>query len=445
MSRKFWDKNRIFRNTAILLSLVLSIVSVVPVAGATSKKQLQKQKSEAESKLNNAKENVAQLQNEKQEAQEEVDEIDQQLVELLATMDILEDEIEAKKVNVAEAQESYEVAKDVEQEQYKSMKSRIKFLYEHGDVMYMEILMQSQSIADAMNKADYVEKVYDYDRDMLEDYQVAKQEASDTYDRLVNEEAELEGLQLEYKEQQAELENSLSEKKAVVENFDEKLAKARTEAKRYENQVKETNKEIARIAAKEQAEREAREKAEREAKEKAAQATAAAQAKAGQTNPEESQAGEDTKDSSSSSTTPESYDEGSQEGEYKKEEPAPEPAPSSGSGLGGQIASYACKFIGNPYVAGGTSLTNGTDCSGFTMSVYAHFGISIPRTSYSQLSYGKAVSYSEAQPGDIMCYAGHVGIYIGNGMIVHASTPATGIKTTVATYRPILSVRRIVK
>lgn len=405
--------------------------------GSTAQKQLQKKKNEAESKLENANANVSELQSEKQEAQEEVEEIDQQLVELLATMDILEGELEAKKVRVAEAQEEYEAAQAAENEQYEAMKARVKFLYEQGDVMYMEVLMQSQSIADAVNKADYIEKVYDYDREMLEEYQQTKQLAGETYERLVNEEAELEGLQLEYKEQQSELEKTLSEKKAVVENFDEKLEKARAEAKKYENQVKETNKEIARVAAREKAEREAREKAEREAK---AKADAAATAQAAGNPPAQGEEGK----SSSSSTTPTETGEDSQEGEYKPEEPTPS-TPSSGSGLGGQIASYACQFIGNPYVAGGTSLTNGTDCSGFTMSVYKHFGISIPRTSYSQLSYGTAVSYSEAQPGDIMCYAGHVGIYIGNGMIVHASTPATGIKTTVANYRPILSVRRIVK
>ena len=116
----------------------------------------------------------------------------------------------------------------------------------------------------------------------------------------------------------------------------------------------------------------------------------------------------------------------------------------SGSALGKKIATYACQFIGNPYVLGGTSLTNGTDCSGFTQSVYRNFGYSIPRTSTSQRSCGRAVSYAEAQPGDLICYAGHVGIYIGGGMIVHASSAKTGIKVSYATYRSILAVRRVI-
>ena len=118
--------------------------------------------------------------------------------------------------------------------------------------------------------------------------------------------------------------------------------------------------------------------------------------------------------------------------------------PKMGSGTGSDIAQYACQFVGNPYVPGGTSLTNGADCSGFTQSVYRVYGYSLPRNSSSQRSAGREVSYEEAQPGDLICYAGHVAIYLGNGRIVHASSVKTGIKYGYATYKPILSVRRIV-
>src|SRR5699024_6318623 len=97
---------------------------------------------------------------------------------------------------------------------------------------------------------------------------------------------------------------------------------------------------------------------------------------------------------------------------------------SSNSSLGQEIVNYALQFVGNPYVWGGTSLTNGADCSGFVQSVYAHFGISLPRTSESQMYAGTTVSYSEAQPGDLICYGSHIAIYIGNGQIVHASNSA---------------------
>ncbi|MBR5127635.1 MAG: C40 family peptidase [Roseburia sp.] len=113
--------------------------------------------------------------------------------------------------------------------------------------------------------------------------------------------------------------------------------------------------------------------------------------------------------------------------------------------LGQQIADYAMKFIGNPYVYGGTSLTNGADCSGFVQSVYKHFGISLPRHSGDQGKSGRAVDgLSNAKPGDLIWYSGHIGIYIGDGKIVHASNPKNGIIISNATYRKILGIRRIV-
>ncbi len=116
----------------------------------------------------------------------------------------------------------------------------------------------------------------------------------------------------------------------------------------------------------------------------------------------------------------------------------------SGSALGKSVADFACQFVGNPYVWGGTSLTNGADCSGFVMSVYANFGVSLPHSSAADRNVGYAVDgIANAQPGDIICYSGHVAIYIGNGQIVHASTSKTGIIISNATYRSILSIRRI--
>lgn len=107
------------------------------------------------------------------------------------------------------------------------------------------------------------------------------------------------------------------------------------------------------------------------------------------------------------------------------------------------LVNYAKRFLGNPYVYGGTSLTKGTDCSGFVKSVYSHFGVYLPRTSYAMRKVGRSVSYSDIQPGDIVCYSGHVGIYAGNGQIVNAIDESRGIGMSNLRYKRIITIRRI--
>ncbi len=190
----------------------------------------------------------------------------------------------------------------------------------------------------------------------------------------------------------------------------------------------ESKEEEAARLAKEEAERKAA--AEAAAKEEAKKNAASESNKSSKASNEskKSEAVEETADeenSSSDSSSEESY--------------------SAPSGSNGQaVVDYACQFVGNPYVYGGSSLTNGTDCSGFVMSVYAQFGISLPHSSSALRSVGYGVSVDDMQPGDIICYSGHVAIYCGGNTIVHASNPSTGIKyTSPANYKTILAVRRI--
>lgn len=128
------------------------------------------------------------------------------------------------------------------------------------------------------------------------------------------------------------------------------------------------------------------------------------------------------------------------------DEAAGEAAEAAAKSAGQQVAEFAVQFVGNPYRYGGTSLTNGADCSGFVMSVYRNFGISLPHSSSALTAVGRNIgtNLANAVPGDLICYSGHVGIYIGNGKIVHSSTASTGIKISNAAYRSIRSIRRVI-
>ena len=435
------NKNGIRFLTAILSCIMMFLV-VEPVRATTisdlekQKQELEEQKKEADEKkrdeqqrYNEASGKVNSIQSDVDEVAEEIDEIDAALVETLASIELIEEDIAEKEDQIEETTKELEAAIVIEQEQYESMKLRIKFMYEKGDSTYLQILLESQNFSDMVNKVEYVEKLYEYDRKLLLDYQTAREAVEALKEKLEEEMAELEAQEHELEEEKESLEIILAEKQEAYDNYEVQLAQAKQEAAVYKANIKKQNDEIKRLeqeASKKQSEIEAAKQAEEEARR--AQELAL-----------QNEAAQSSSNSSSGSTSGSSSGSSSSGGNYA--------SASSYSGTGSkgqQIANYACQFIGNPYVPGGTSLTEGADCSGFVWRVYKDFGYNVPRTSYSLRSTGTGVSYSEAQPGDIMCYAGHVGIYIGNGQIVHASTQKTGIKITHATYKEILSVRRIV-
>ncbi len=378
-------------------------------AWATSKAE--KEKQEAQKKLEEANQKAKEAESNKSAAQNQVSKLSSDLTALLSDIKILETDMANKEAEIKQAEADYEKAKKEEDKQYAAMKKRIQYMYEKGDTEYLDIFLQVKSMADLLNKAEYVEGIYTYDRKMLVTFQETKQKVADYKSDLEEDKAEMEGMELEYKDQQTQLENLIATKKKEVSNFDSQLAKAKEDAAAYAQTVAKKNEEIRKAKeeeARKKAAEEARKKAEEEAKKKAV-----------------------------SKKTPASNTNNKFTGPSASKS-------SGGTAQGREIADYGLQFVGNPYVFGGTSLTNGTDCSGFVQSIYRHFGYSLPRSSSEQRSAGREVSYSEAQPGDIICYAGHVGIYIGNGQIVHASSPTTGIKTGTATYRTILSVRRII-
>ncbi len=386
------------KKSYILLSLILTgcIVVAEPVRAATIS-DIRKQQQATQEALEEA-ENKADALDEQQGAiEEEIADMDTSLVEIMGNITLIEEEIAAKEIEIEKAQIAYDAAKASAEAQYVAMKRRIKFMYEKGDSAYVELFLEARSLTDMLNKTEYIEKLYDYDRNLLCQYQETQQQVADLKESLETEQSELETTQFEYKAEQEQLQVMLDQKKAESSNYEALINEAKTQAAAYAQTIRQQNAAIKKIQ-----EEEARRAAE-EAKKKAAAA----------------------KPSSNKSY-------------------ATVITSATGSALGKEIASYACQSIGNPYVAGGTSLTEGADCSGFTYAVYKSFGYNLPRNSTDQRNVGSAVDFSQAQPGDLICYSGHVGMYIGDNKIVHASSVKTGIKISTATYRPIVAVRRVV-
>lgn len=424
----------------IAMSLVMIFTNVVNVS-ASPISDAKNKKKDAEKKLNAINEDIEDIEDQKEDLEQEAEEYEQQLVDLLVTIQIINHDIENKEDEIETAKAEYEVALAKQEKQQWAMNKRIKYMYEKGDMNYMQILLESKKFSDAVNKSTYSEKLYAYDRYQLYLYEQTKEEVIEKQKALDEDMAELEEIKLDAVSQEEELQLLVDEYSENIENFEEQLSGAKEKASQYKEQIQKQSEQIKALeaeeqrkaleAAKKKAEEEAKRKAEEEARRKAEE-EASAKANEEGSNSEESSDNGDNNDEGNSSGS-ESSDGGSSGG-----------SSSGGSAKGQEIANFACQFVGNPYVPGGTSLTEGADCSGFTMAVYNNFGISLPRSSYAQAGYGREVSYSEAQPGDIIYYGGHVGIYIGNGLIVHASTQATGIKISNALYRSIITVRRIV-
>lgn len=415
---------------ALALAFLMAGETVLAKTSAEIRQEKEQKKQEQQAvqeEYNAVSGKLSDLEAEQEGLQDEIDSLDSQLVEIMASVSMMEEDLAQTEKDIAAAQEAYDEAKQREDDQYQAMKTRIRYIYEKGDESYLELFLESKSLKDLLNKADYIEKMHEYDRKMLAQYVEVREEVAEKQNVLEDHKAELEAHKYELEMEKKDLQELMDEKKAASSDYEVQIAKVQQEAAVYKEKIKQQNAEIKKLEAEESAKLKEEEDA-RKAAEEAARKAAEAQ------KPQTASAS-----SSSTSSTGTSSAVSSSSGGGAKTLPA-----KIGSGSGSDIAQYACLFVGNPYVAGGTSLTNGADCSGFTQSVYKQYGYSIPRTSTAQRSAGREVSYAEAQPGDLICYAGHVAIYLGGGRIVHASTARTGIKYGYATYKPILSVRRIV-
>lgn len=448
------------RLMCLAMALLMCGTQVVSVS-ASREEELREEQAWTSQQLDATYARMDELWAAKQQLESEIATLDANLVDVMVSIDVLKNDISAKEVDIVRTKQDLGKAQKARDKQYEAMKKRIQYLYEKGgDDAWFQMMMNAENLADLLTRAEYTQKMYDQDRKSLEKYVNTIEEVKKLQTKYESEQAELEEMKASYEEQSVVLQNEIDARRASSANCDAEIAYAQQQATEYANLIAEQQAEIERleaerIAAEEAARRAAEEEAARLAAEQAAQEEAEGENEEVQYD-EDGNVIEDTENSEEDS---ESADEGegSEDVEYdeygnvidsdntvSEEEYESQDTPSY-SGAGSSVVDFATQFVGNPYVWGGTSLTNGADCSGFTQSVYANFGVSIPRTSYEQQNAGYEVPYSEAQPGDLICYGGHVAIYMGNGQIVHASNSRDGIKiSNDATYRTILSVRRLV-
>lgn len=330
-----------------------------------------------------AEPSVSDLENSKNAAQSEVSSLQSELQTLLEKINQLESDLIEKGKEIGQAEEDLSAAEEKEKQQYEAMKLRIKFMYEGGETGMLETLLTADNFSDLLNKAEYVQNVHTYDRKMLEEYVATKQEIADLKTTLETEAANMEQMQTEYAAEETSLNDTLATKQAEVADLDAQLQAA------------------AEAAAQKQAEE--------------ARALEAAAIDEGGGTPAGNGTKNDTAGTGNNNNNDNNYTGG------------------GNSSAASIIVSTAGSYLGVPYVYGGASYS-GIDCSGLVMRAHQAAGISLSHSSGAIGGGGRSVSAAEALPGDVVCYAGHVGIYVGGGQMIHAPTPGQSVCYTNINY-----------
>lgn len=394
------------RACAALLVAALGVTmaaSAAAVPEVYAKTEAEKKRDEYKDKLNDAKENIENIEGNQQNVKDDLAEASADLKKLMAKQEELKDSIQSKQVEIEKADEALQKAEEEEQAQYEAMKLRIQYLYENStDNSIWTAIIESDGFADMLNRIEYASDIYQSDRDLMDAYEAAVRQVEDWSRQLAEEMDDLLVLKDKYEKQQGELNVLIARLEKKKEAYAEQLAEAKEQAKDYE---KNMNK-YAQIVR---------------AQEAAAAAQAAATYNGGGSGASGGIAGD-------------SY---LQDASYN---------PANTTNVSGEsIVAFARQFVGNPYVWGGNSLTNGCDCSGFVHLVFQNFGISTPRYSQAFKNVGQPVAYQNLQAGDVVVYPGHVAIYIGNGCIVEAQSTRAGItENRPVNCHTITAIRRLV-
>lgn len=438
---------KIMKHKRIINFILITTVSLCSVffgfpqgstVNATTSTEMQTQIEEHENDLEEVQGQIEALYDEQDLIQEKIDDLNAEIINTMSSIGLKENEIAekeaaleakheevlAKQQDIEETYQEYLAAKEQEEQQYADLLVWMRCMYENSNLTYLTAVLQGEGLAELLNQMDYIEKVYAYGMKKLSEYESTKVSVKDLWHLLETEKKLLETEENDLKEDKEQLLIDEKALRAQKQELDLMLAKKKEESANSEAEIKGYIQQAAAMQLLLQREKDQLKQLQEQEEQERLEAEQAQQEQQEQEN------------------SPGADDNYTDTGYIDTIEKA------AGSDLGKKVAKYACQYIGNPYVYGGTSLTTGADCSGFVYRVYKDFGYDLPRTSLEQRSAGKDVGIISAQPGDIVCYDGHVGIYIGAGKIVHASNsqpyPRGGIKISNMDYRPILAVRRVI-
>ena len=442
-----------------LMLAVMMMGTQVATVSASREEELREEQAWTSAQLDATYSQIDQLYAAKEQLQNEIAALDANLVNVMVSIQTLEGDISNKEADIKQTQSDLQKAQNAKDKQYEAMKQRIQYLYEKGgNDAWFQMMVNAENLSELLTKAEYTQKMYDYDRQSLEKYANTIDQVTQLGNKYQQEKAELEGMKQEYEAESVNLQAAIDERRAVSADCDNEIAYAQQMANEYAALIEQQQAEIERLEAERiAAEEEARRQAELAAAEEAARQEAEAEdetvydEEGNEVDAEDAlENGETLYDEEGNEIDPDSVtDEEESDGDVEYDEYGnvidsdntvdPEEYQSSGSGSGSSVVDFATQFVGNPYVWGGTSLTDGADCSGFVQSIYSNFGYSIPRTATTQYAFGRKIAVEEAQAGDLLFYSyygeiEHVALYTGEGTIVHASTEETGIIETPMDY-----------
>ena len=396
-------KNKICAAVLVFVLAGSLTAGACAVPNVYAKTEAEKKRDAYKKKLKAKNSDIANIKDSQSDVKDSITAAAAKMKTLLSKQEQLKSDIKDKQNEVEQANKKLEEAKEEEQNQYDAMKLRIQYLYENStDNSIWSAILESNGLSDMLNRIEYATDLYKSDRELMTSYQNAVKKVEDWTMQLADEMDSLLALQDKYQTQQGELKTLMAKLEQQKDAYAQQLAEAQKQAQDYKKTI---SKQEAIIRAQE---------------------AAAARANA------------NTYDGGGTGASG-----GIASDSYLKD---PDCNPSQTPDVSGaDIVAFAQQFVGNPYVWGGNSLTNGVDCSGFVHQVYAHFGISTPRYSQAFKSVGQPVSYQNIQAGDVVVYPGHVAIYIGNGNIVEAQSTRAGITNSrPVNCHTITAIRRLV-